>query len=84
VSKGYRHIDLVYVLRATATDLTAQLDEVSSARWVPLNDVGTLETPTELPELVAAAARWASLGEQRDRVPGRLPAGDTTRAGPGS
>lgn len=55
----HRHIDFVYVCRAAGTDLTAQLEEVSGARWVPVADVAGLPTPAELPELVAAAARWA-------------------------
>lgn len=55
----HRHIDLVYVLRATSSDLTAQLEEVSGARWVPIADVVALETPAELPALIADAARWA-------------------------
>lgn len=55
----HRHIDFVYVCRATGTNLTAQLEEVSGARWVPVADVAGLPTPTELPELVAAAAQWA-------------------------
>jgi hypothetical protein len=36
-----------------------QLDEVASARWVPVADVVDLPTPAELPELVAAASQWA-------------------------
>jgi 8-oxo-dGTP pyrophosphatase MutT (NUDIX family) len=55
----HRHIDLVYVLRATSVDLTAQLDEVGAARWVPIAEVATLDTPPELPALVADAAQWA-------------------------
>lgn len=55
----HRHIDFVYVCRAANTDLTAQLEEVGGARWVPVADVAGLPTPAELPELVAAAVRWA-------------------------
>lgn len=55
----HRHIDLVYVLRATSVDLVAQLDEVGAARWVPVADVPTLDTPPELPPLVTEAAQWA-------------------------
>jgi 8-oxo-dGTP pyrophosphatase MutT (NUDIX family) len=58
---AHRHIDLVYVCRARDTILTAQLDEVASARWVPVADVVDLPTPVELPELVAAAAQWAKI-----------------------
>lgn len=55
----HRHIDLVYVLRAVSGDLTAQLDEVSGARWVPIADLAELDIPTELPALVGQAALWA-------------------------
>lgn len=55
----HRHIDLVYVLRATSTDLTAQLEEVAGAKWVPAANVAGLDTPAELPALVADAAQWA-------------------------
>lgn len=56
---AHRHIDLVYVCRAAGGDLTAQLEEVAGARWVPLADLAALPTPAELPELIAAAAQWA-------------------------
>jgi 8-oxo-dGTP diphosphatase len=55
----HRHIDFVYVCRASGGDLTAQLEEVAGARWVPVADVAGLPTPVELPDLVASAARWA-------------------------
>jgi 8-oxo-dGTP diphosphatase len=55
----HRHIDLVYVLRATSTALTAQLEEVGGAQWVPIADVAGLDTPAELPALVTDAAQWA-------------------------
>lgn len=55
----HRHIDLVYVLRAASRTLSAQLDEVAAARWVPIADLATLDTPAELPALVTSAAQWA-------------------------
>jgi 8-oxo-dGTP pyrophosphatase MutT (NUDIX family) len=55
----HRHIDLVYVLRATSGELAAQLDEVGGVQWVPLADLAALDTPAELPALVAEAAPWA-------------------------
>jgi 8-oxo-dGTP pyrophosphatase MutT (NUDIX family) len=55
----HRHIDLVYVLRATSGELAAQLDEVGGVQWVPLADLPGLHTPAELPGLVAEAASWA-------------------------
>lgn len=55
----HRHIDLVYVLRATSGQLAAQLEEVGAARWVPIAELAALDTPAELPSLVAEAAQWA-------------------------
>ncbi|WP_131746337.1 NUDIX domain-containing protein [Frankia sp. Cppng1_Ct_nod] len=55
----HRHIDLVYVLQALSGELTAQLEEVSATQWVPIADVAGLNTPAELPTLVADAAQWA-------------------------
>jgi 8-oxo-dGTP pyrophosphatase MutT (NUDIX family) len=55
----HQHIDHVYVLRATSGRLTAQREEVSAARWVPMADVAALDTPAELPALVADASQWA-------------------------
>jgi 8-oxo-dGTP diphosphatase len=56
----HRHIDFVYVCWAPTRDAIAQLEEVSSATWVPIDDLAGLPTPAELPDLVTAAARWAS------------------------
>ena len=55
----HRHIDLVYVLRAVSGDLSAQLDEVSGVRWVPVADLAGLDTPAELPALVGQVKLWA-------------------------
>jgi 8-oxo-dGTP pyrophosphatase MutT (NUDIX family) len=57
---SHRHIELVYVLRAASAQLTSRREEVSAARWVHIADVADLDTPAELPTLVAAAAQWAS------------------------
>ena len=57
----HRHIDFVYVCRSSSSTLAAQLEEVSGARWVPVSDIAQLPTPAELPELAAAAARWAKV-----------------------
>nr|MDT0657608.1 NUDIX domain-containing protein [Micromonospora sp. DSM 115978] len=54
----HRHIDMVYVCEHIGGDLLPQLEEVGGARWVPVSEVATLPTPDELPDLVAAAARW--------------------------
>jgi 8-oxo-dGTP diphosphatase len=59
----HRHIDLLYVLRSASGQLTAQLEEVSAARWVSIADVAALDTPAELPALIADAAQWT-----QDRV----------------
>jgi 8-oxo-dGTP diphosphatase len=56
---AHRHIDFVYVCYAYGGSLAAQLEEVAGVRWVPVAGLVGLPTPVELPELVAAAARWA-------------------------
>lgn len=56
---AHRHIDFVYVLRATSSTLAARRAEVRDVRWVPVAGVGALDTPPELPALVASAAAWA-------------------------
>ncbi len=55
----HRHIDFVYVCRASSGTLAPQLEEVGGARWVAVADIAGLPTPAELPELAAAAAHWA-------------------------
>ncbi|MFG1992799.1 NUDIX hydrolase [Actinoplanes sp. NPDC048988] len=67
---AHRHIDFVYVCRATNTEVNARPEEVADARWIPVVDVTALRTPAELPELVATAARWA-------KTPGQTPRGRT-------
>jgi len=54
----HQHIDLVYVCRPYSTEVVHQPDEVSGCRWVPLADVASLDTPPELPTLIAAAAKY--------------------------
>jgi 8-oxo-dGTP pyrophosphatase MutT (NUDIX family) len=58
----HRHVDFIYVLRATSTVITVQLDEVSCVRWVPVADIVRLDTPPDFPALVAEAVRWAGGG----------------------
>jgi len=65
---AHRHIDLVYVLRATTGALSAQLAEVAGVQWIPVADLTTLDTPPELPALAAAALHWA-----RDQQPAGTP-----------
>jgi 8-oxo-dGTP diphosphatase len=55
----HQHIDFVYVLRAMSDVLVPQLDEVSDAQWVSLTGFDRIDTPAELPALVAQAAKWA-------------------------
>jgi 8-oxo-dGTP diphosphatase len=56
---AHRHIDLVYVCRASGGNLAAQLEEVSDLQWAALSDLAGLQAPAELPALADAAARWA-------------------------
>ncbi|WP_236648536.1 hypothetical protein [Micromonospora sicca] len=53
----HRHIDFVYVCQATGGNLTAQVEEVGGAKWVPVEDLAALHTPAELPALITEAAR---------------------------
>lgn len=39
---AHRHIDLLYVCRASGGDLTAQREEVSDVQWAPLGDLAGL------------------------------------------
>lgn len=55
----HRHIDFVYVLRAVAGSLVSQATEVTGARWVPVAEVASLNTPPELPLLISNALKWA-------------------------
>lgn len=52
----HRHIDMLYILRATGGELTPALDEVGGARWVRLEEVADLRTQPEIPGFLAAAA----------------------------
>lgn len=60
----HRHIDFVYLLRALTTDLTPQTEEVSGARWHPVDSLDDLATPAELPTLIKQAAHWAWPGHR--------------------
>ncbi len=55
----HRHIDFVYVLHAVAGSLVSQATEVTGARWVPVTEVASLNTPPELPLLISNALEWA-------------------------
>jgi 8-oxo-dGTP diphosphatase len=54
---AHTHVDLLFVGTAdsTAHGLTAALDEVSGARWVPLPDLEGLDVRAEVPGVVRAA-----------------------------
>jgi 8-oxo-dGTP pyrophosphatase MutT (NUDIX family) len=55
----HQHIDMVYVLRPTSGQLTPQTSEVADCAWVPLRQVATLDTPSELSAMIESAARYA-------------------------
>jgi 8-oxo-dGTP pyrophosphatase MutT (NUDIX family) len=57
----HQHIDFVYILGAVSGELVPQVDEVSDAQWIPLTGIHRLDTPAELPALVAHAASWPGL-----------------------
>ena len=57
----HRCLSFIYVFRPVGGDLSPQLDEVSDARWVPVGEIEALgEIAGDLPELVKAAAQWAT------------------------
>jgi 8-oxo-dGTP pyrophosphatase MutT (NUDIX family) len=57
-SEPHRHIEMIYVCSPVCGTLKPQLSEVGACRWVPAREVGRLDTPIELPDLVMAAANW--------------------------
>lgn len=58
----HHHVEMIYVCRPGAGSLRPQLSEVSACRWFSAAEVEQLDTPPELPALVAAAIDW--LGNQ--------------------
>ena len=56
----HTHIDLVYVCRPVTSEVTVAPEEVNGFRWVPIGEVATASTPPEIPDLIRAAADYAS------------------------
>ena len=69
----HQHIDMVYVLRPVVAEsgndrlpaVDPQLAEVARCSWVPLTKLPGLDMPSELPDLINAAAAYAAA--KRDR-----------------
>lgn len=55
---AHQHIDLVYVCTPAGVATTTAI-EYDSWRWVPIGEVQDLDTPPELPTLVASCADYA-------------------------
>ena len=55
---NHQHVDMVYVCRPRSTNAVHQPDELNDCRWVPLAQVASLDTPPELPTLIAAGAKY--------------------------
>ncbi|MBG0818657.1 NUDIX hydrolase [Planomonospora sp. ID82291] len=55
----HRHLDAVYAARPRSGEVVLNA-EARGYRWVPLDDVADLPMPEELPDLIAAAARYAA------------------------
>lgn len=55
----HQHIDMIYVCRATTHEITPEAREIDGHAWVPIDRVDALDTPAELPALVAAAVAYA-------------------------
>ncbi|HEV2372860.1 MAG TPA: NUDIX domain-containing protein [Streptosporangiaceae bacterium] len=58
----HQHIDCIYVLRPVSDPMAvrAQEGEVTGVRWVPVDQVGALSVPPELPALISAAVDYAA------------------------
>jgi 8-oxo-dGTP pyrophosphatase MutT (NUDIX family) len=56
----HTHIDLVYVCRPATHDVIIQPDEVGGFKWVALTEIALTPTPPEIPDLMLAAAKYAS------------------------
>jgi 8-oxo-dGTP diphosphatase len=55
---AHTHIDLLFIGTADSTQaLTARLDEVASARWVPIGELDRMDVRAEVPAVAAAAVR---------------------------
>lgn len=54
----HQHIDMVYLCRPCSGNIVRQPEEIDVCAWVPLTDVAALETPPELPALIATAAKF--------------------------
>ena len=52
----HHHIDMVFVCEPVTSDIVAAAEEVEGCEWVPVDRVGDLPTPPELPSLIVAAA----------------------------
>lgn len=61
----HQHIDLIYVCSPAGIDTTSAAIEYDSWRWVSLNTIEDLDTPPELPSLVASCANFATDLERR-------------------
>lgn len=55
----HQHIDMVYVCRPRTHEVTPQMEEIHGLAWVAVEAVHALDTPAELPALVAAAVAYA-------------------------
>ena len=55
----HQHIDMVYVLTPRSGQAAPQIEEVTGCAWVPLDKVGDLDTPPELPALIGRAVEYA-------------------------
>jgi 8-oxo-dGTP pyrophosphatase MutT (NUDIX family) len=59
VTGPHTHIDLVYVCRPVTHEVVPATDEIGGHHWVRLDEVTTAPTPSEIPDLVYAAAKYA-------------------------
>ncbi|MFF5264595.1 NUDIX domain-containing protein [Actinomadura viridis] len=55
----HRHVDAVYVARPKTNEVVLN-HESDGYLWVPVSQVTSLPVPDELPDLIAAAAKYAA------------------------
>jgi 8-oxo-dGTP diphosphatase len=58
---AHHHIDMVYVCCALSNEVTHQPEEVGGCTWVAVADIATLDTPPELPTLIAEAFKFVRI-----------------------
>ena len=56
----HEHIDFIYALRPVTIEVRTRTDEISSWRWVPVDEVAELFAPPELASLIQAVSAYVA------------------------